>query len=701
MAKIKFNSTSFRTSYDVYLKAVSNCKVAQYHRLSNETSKLIDKIDTLMFTKGGLYTIGRIKFIRHQIYIVLAGGSPVTTTKFPIYKSGIPKDLGPWLAQRVEKKDLNVIRDILTLLQVSYIIPEWKEPNYSTITEPSNADEIVMDDITEFFDSDKCKLKFSKPSIYWENPHNTSKSGPNGPALITSHDDLFTLTDEQVAHMTEFAGNRFGIFIENCVNARDYLLRMRKEVLPLKKERDPKDGFLHGKISIIKSPEGKSRIIAIFDYWSQTVLKPLHDWAFTQLREIKTDRTFDQDDFESRKCRKYYASYDLSAATDRFPIKLQEKLLATLIGDKKANAWCKIMVDRDFQRHDKKGTVRYAAGQPMGAYSSWAIFSLSHHIVVQYAAYKTGYTGLFTGYSLLGDDIVIYSKPVGETYKLVMNSLGVEIQPDKSLVSEDTFEFAKRIFYKEEEITAFPLAAVIANHKSVSALWSVTLTARKRGYSRINSYAIPRFIQLVQSANNVNFRSTLSIARYYEAMRVLSYPQSDHALHAWGLRHMYKSLDRELPCRSDLILCEENLVWDLGYFIMKYKASLVDASYKQFIELSFKITGRDWDKGGIEGMSSHKDAPIDIMRVPIIWVCRLAAEGQTRDIQILKRAAQESQFKLFLTMTVSPIGDLNRLMSHTVNKHTLSRHDAMLKSLKIQQTYLNHLLKEAYQGRLI
>jgi hypothetical protein len=31
------------------------------------------------------------------------------------------------------------------------------------------------------------------------------------------------------------------------------------------------------KITYVDSPEGKKRVIAIFDYWSQTVLKPLHD----------------------------------------------------------------------------------------------------------------------------------------------------------------------------------------------------------------------------------------------------------------------------------------------------------------------------------------------------------------------------------------------------------------------------------------
>lgn len=34
--------------------------------------------------------------------------------------------------------------------------------------------------------------------------------------------------------------------------------------------------------------------------------------------------------------------------------------------------------------------IRYAVGQPMGALSSWAMLALTHHFIVQYAAYRTG-----------------------------------------------------------------------------------------------------------------------------------------------------------------------------------------------------------------------------------------------------------------------------------------------------------------------
>jgi len=56
---------------------------------------------------------------------------------------------------------------------------------------------------------------------------------------------------------------------------------------------------------------------------------------------------------------------------------------------------------------------------------------------------------------------MINSREVAASYQDVISKLGVEISEDKSLVSNDTFEFAKRIFYKGSEITAFPIAGLI------------------------------------------------------------------------------------------------------------------------------------------------------------------------------------------------------------------------------------------------
>jgi hypothetical protein len=48
------------------------------------------------------------------------------------------------------------------------------------------------------------------------------------------------------------------------------------------------------RLSVVKDPECKMRIIAIFDYISQSALQPLHDDIFEILKNIPEDRTFTQ-----------------------------------------------------------------------------------------------------------------------------------------------------------------------------------------------------------------------------------------------------------------------------------------------------------------------------------------------------------------------------------------------------------------------
>lgn len=112
------------------------------------------------------------------------------------------------------------------------------------------------------------------------------------------------------------------------------------------------------------------------------------------------------------------------------------------------------MVERDFHTPDGR-RVRYARGQPMGLYSSWAAFSLAHHALIEYAAYKEGYHS-FRDYQVLGDDVVIWNAKVGAKYLEILKEIDVPINLSKSLLSQighARAEFCKRIFYQGTEIS--------------------------------------------------------------------------------------------------------------------------------------------------------------------------------------------------------------------------------------------------------
>jgi len=91
----------------------------------------------------------------------------------------------------------------------------------------------------------------------------------------------------------------------------------------------------------------------------------------------------------------------------------------------------------------------------MGAYSSFPMLALSHHVIVQIAARRAGYSVWFPNYALLGDDIVIGCPKVAPHYLLIMRDiLGVDINLSKSLQSDiGVLEFAKRLFKDRTDLS--------------------------------------------------------------------------------------------------------------------------------------------------------------------------------------------------------------------------------------------------------
>jgi len=125
-------------------------------------------------------------------------------------------------------------------------------------------------------------------------------------------------------------------------------------------------------------------------------------------------------------------SYDLTNATDRFPISVQQMVVWRLTKDRGfSDDWRKLVSDRDFTF--QKRSYRYQVGQPMGFYSSWPVFALTHHCVVREAAKRSGVRNPL--YALLGDDIVVEER-IAVAYRDLLNEFGVNISEGKSLKGE-------------------------------------------------------------------------------------------------------------------------------------------------------------------------------------------------------------------------------------------------------------------------
>jgi len=214
-------------------------------------------------------------------------------------------------------------------------------------------------------------------------------------------------------------------------------------------------------------------------------------FIFKILGDHPCDGTMDQfapiDRLLKLGCTKFWC-YDLSAATDRLPVKVQSMLLTAVFGPSFGEHWANLLVGRDYWvGAAPKGvvvppgtpdSVRYAVGQPMGALSSWAMLALTHHFVVALAAARVGYVfGTFRNYAVLGDDIVISDGRVAGAYLQLMAELGVEIGLAKSLVSRNgVLEFAKRFIVRGKDLSPVPVKELVA---ALSAFESSTEFIRK------------------------------------------------------------------------------------------------------------------------------------------------------------------------------------------------------------------------------
>jgi len=265
-----------------------------------------------------------------------------------------------------------------------------------------------------------------------------------------------------------------------------------------------------GALSVVEEP-GKKRIVAMVDIWTQWALYPLHRFIFDKiLRLIPQDGTFNQQkpvkallERAKEDGRTHFWSYDLSAATDRLPIKLQILVLAAFTHLGYASCWAALLTERDYRTPKEYSTtygpghqtVRYTVGQPMGAYSSWGMLALTHHALVQFSAWKVGHRVWFPWYAVLGDDVVIVDRDVAAQYVSLMEMIGVKIGFHKSIISTNSsLEFAKRFYHKGLEVNPLSLAGIAVGWLGPGFVPEVVASVQARLGVSLTLYQIARYL---------------------------------------------------------------------------------------------------------------------------------------------------------------------------------------------------------------
>lgn len=390
-----------------------------------------------------------------------------------------------------------------------------------------------------------------KSNVRWEwYRYWSTKSGPNGELTLNSHKDLISLHECVVSNgetlfsaISRFSAEiaRFsvagGAVNQNYffpISPDDYMEYLGCGPKPQNEAYDqgqlssiPHNKYA-GKISFKPEKSGKVRLIAMPDYYTQVVMKPVHNWLMNVLKCFDADCTFDQRAAIPKIVKwqnegKQISSFDQSSCTDLFPVDCQLMCLSEAFDKRFTSAMKTVMVDREWQVKMPSGyykTVRWSVGQPMGMYASWPLMAVAHHFLVQFSAWRSSgkprVITPFKDYVICGDDIVIASKSVSDSYYKVVSLLGMKINLSKSHVTggktglSPVSEFAKIIIWRGQPLNAIKPKLVL---KAVQD-WKhvVTLVQDLRlGVWRVRKDFVSKVIRLLHPSKTKVLETLLTI----------------------------------------------------------------------------------------------------------------------------------------------------------------------------------------------
>lgn len=180
-------------------------------------------------------------------------------------------------------------------------------------------------------------IGYRRARYTFDSLHTSTKSGPNGQAMLSSFQDFMCLPVALKDAIVALGGEKIkDIFtrIEQPIQGISTLQHWYNLI-----SKTPPEGGEIRRISTFGDKEGKTRVIGILDYWSQTVLRPIHKGLEKILKRIPEDCTYDQEAWYTKLPRAcVYYSFDLTAATDRLPIKHQKLIIEDVYGKRVADA---------------------------------------------------------------------------------------------------------------------------------------------------------------------------------------------------------------------------------------------------------------------------------------------------------------------------------------------------------------------------
>lgn len=402
---------------------------------------------------GPEWTVGRLKEMKLFFIHLLSGHEYKPETWIALKNNGLPK--GPFgsLMHRYMKKPEKVFH--VLAIYTDFVSPKVTEKQcrkfFSTV-EREKSPSIHIDLLKDATISVQSLLSPLKPFSVVDYNFNEKKFSPNikGKSIPSSMDCLFE--DFQNSRLWDFLDmdDIEGIIADSLGK---YYVRLRKV------EEDDDDSndmnYCVGKISVIQEPGFKARFIANPCMIYQIVLHPLGDVIFDLIRRLPWDCTHDQQagtTWVSEQIRNGSVchSVDLSDATNNFPFEIQKKVLEWLdIED--CDPYIKLFelvskglwyVPLHLRTYLPKSRITWTNGQPLGLYPSFAVFALTHGLILRSFEMKYNVSNTFR---VLGDDVVISNEDIYKEYISLLRLLQVPVSESKSISSRYIAEFAGSI----------------------------------------------------------------------------------------------------------------------------------------------------------------------------------------------------------------------------------------------------------------
>ena len=215
--------------------------------------------------------------------------------------------------------------------------------------------------------------------------------------------------------------------------------------------------FVMAKVNWINEPGMKERVVADYVKVLEFLTKPFGEKLYDIVRDVPWDATYHEERgynqikryLKQNKPNTKCWCFDLSKATDRFPLSTQVAVLKGLsreLGPRFTDMMNIFVESCSLPAELPDGRLtHWEVGQPMGAYPSFALFSLSHGMVLMQYLHSKGhnYNDQFVVH---GDDLVIMDKELADYYSSFIEDVaGARINRFKTIESAEYAELNSRL----------------------------------------------------------------------------------------------------------------------------------------------------------------------------------------------------------------------------------------------------------------